>query len=147
MIISARPNFLALDFLRRLTSAVLLIMILITTSASAQQRFQTPEEAATALIQALRAGESRQLLRLMGPDSADIVISGDQVADVAARRRIIEAYEVKHRLETTSSDKVTLIIGNEEWPFAVPLSHQNGAWRFDTRVARAEILYRRLGAN
>ena len=45
------------------------------------------------------------------------------------------------------ADKAVLIIGQEEWPFPIPLVRKDGAWSFDTAAGREEILFRRIGRN
>lgn len=117
------------------------------SAASAQQSFKTAEEAADALVSAARAGDLKSLLTVLGRDGADIVSSGDPVADASARNRVVEAYDAKHQLVMEGADKAMLIIGREDWPFPIPLVRKDGAWRFDTVAGRDEILYRRIGRN
>jgi hypothetical protein len=64
----------------------------------------------------------------------------------AGRPLGIAAYDAKHQL-ARADDRVTLIIGNEEWPFPIPLVRQDDAWRFDTAAVRDEIRFRRIGHN
>ena len=40
-----------------------------------------------------------------------------------------------------------LIIGDEKWPFPVPLAEVRGGWQFDTDAGKEEILSRRIGRN
>jgi hypothetical protein len=83
----------------------------------------------------------------LGRDGADIVSSGDAVADASARNRVIEASDAKHQLVMEGADKAALIIGREDWPFPIPLVRKDGTWRFNTAAGREEILYRRIGRN
>jgi hypothetical protein len=115
--------------------------------ASAQQPFKTAEEAADALVSAARTGDRKRLLTVLGRDGADIVSSGDAVADASARNRVVEAYDAKHQVVMEGADKAVLIIGREDWPFPIPLVRKDGTWRFDTAAGRDEILYRRIGRN
>src|SRR5262245_55302594 len=41
--------------------------------AAAQQAFKTPDEAASALVQAAKAGDMKALVTVLGPDGEDIV--------------------------------------------------------------------------
>jgi hypothetical protein len=116
------------------------------TGALAQE-YKTPDEAATALIGAAKAADRPALMRVLGPGSAEIVSSGDEVADASARKRVIEAYDTKHQVVMEGADKAVLVIGNEEWPFPIPLVRKDGIWRFDTAAGRDEILFRRIGRN
>ena len=39
------------------------------------------------------------------------------------------------------------MIGEEDWPFPIPIVRKGDNWRFDTAAGRDEILYRRIGRN
>ena len=73
--------------------------------------------------------------------------SGDAVADATARKRVLEAYDSKHQVVMEGADKAVLVIGNEDWPFPIPLVRKDGSWQFDTAAGREEILFRRIGRN
>jgi hypothetical protein len=115
--------------------------------ANAQQSFKTAQEAVDALVSAAKTGDRKAVLTVLGRDGADIVSSGDAVADASARNRVIEAYDAKHQLVMEAADRAALIIGREDWPFPIPLVRKDGTWRFDTVAGREEILYRRIGRN
>jgi len=38
-------------------------------------------------------------------------------------------------------------VGNEDWPFPVPLVKLGGKWYFDAKSGRQELLHRRIGSN
>ena len=132
--------------LARLLTAALLAFAM-TSAASAQQSFKTPEEAVEALATAAKAHDRKGVLAVLGPDAADIVSSGDDVADRADRDRVIEAYDAKRQVVMEGADKAVLVLGNQDWPFPIPLVRKDGAWRFDTAAGREEILFRRIGRN
>jgi len=133
--------------LARLTSLTAAVLALAMAAANAQQSFKTAEEAADALVSVAKAGDRKAVLTVLGRDGADIVSSGDPVADASARNRMIQAYDVKHQLVMEGTDKAVLIIGQEDWPFPIPLVRKDGIWRFDTAAGRDEIFYRRIGRN
>jgi hypothetical protein len=128
-----------------LTAAALAFAM--ASAANAQQFFKTAEEAADALVSAAKAGDRKRILTVLGRDGADIVSSGDAIADASARNRVIEAYDAKHQVVMEGGDKAVLVIGREDWPFPIPLVRKDGTWRFDTAAGRNEILYRRIGRN
>ena len=132
--------------LRRLALAGV-SLLMIATGAFAQERFKTPDEAVTALIGAAKAADRAGLTRVLGPGSTEIVSSGDPVADAAARQRVLAAYDAKHQVVMEGADKAALVVGNEDWPFPIPLVRKDGSWRFDTAAGREEILFRRIGRN
>jgi hypothetical protein len=130
---------------RLLTAAVFAFAM--ASVANAQQSFKTPEEAVDALVSAAKAHDRKSVLTVLGAGAADIVSSGDEVADVSDRDRVLEAYDAKHQLVMEGADKAVLVLGNQDWPFPIPLVRKDGTWRFDTAAGREEILFRRVGRN
>jgi Protein of unknown function (DUF2950) len=134
--------------LARLASLIAAVLAFAMASmANAQQSFKTAEEAVDALVRAAKSGDRKGILIVLGSDGADIVSSGDPVADGSARNRVTEAYDAKHQVVMEGTDKAVLIIGREDWPFPIRLVRKDGTWRFDTAAGREEILYRRIGRN
>jgi Protein of unknown function (DUF2950) len=116
-------------------------------SAIAQESYKTPEAAADALTGAARTGDRAALIRVLGPDGADIASSGDPVADSDLRKKFVETYDAKHQVKMDGDAKATLIIGAEDFPVPIPLIRKGDAWQFDTAAGREEILARRIGRN
>jgi hypothetical protein len=83
----------------------------------------------------------------LGRGGADIVQSGDTTADAATRQRFLAAFDERHQIAMDGDTKAIIVIGQEEFPFPIPLVRDDGSWRFDTAAGRAEILYRRIGRN
>ncbi len=115
--------------------------------AFAQQDFRTPQEAADALIAAAKSDDPKAALAVFGRDGEEIISSGDKVADEAARKRFVASYDVKHEIKMDGERRATLIIGDNDYPFPVPLIRVKGMWSFDTDEGLREILYRRIGHN
>jgi Protein of unknown function (DUF2950) len=118
-----------------------------TSVAMAQQTFKTPEEAATALVNAAKSGDSKSIVTVLGPDGEDIVSSGDEVADAATRAKFIAAYDSKHTIAMEGDSKAVMVVGPDDFPLPIPLVRKDGLWRFDTAAGREEILFRRIGKN
>jgi Protein of unknown function (DUF2950) len=116
-------------------------------SALAQEQFTTPEDAVNALVEAAKSQDQKNLLTVLGTDGQAIVSSGDPVADDNARSSFVSAYDAKHALELEGDGSQTLIIGNDDWPFPIPLINKEGKWQFDTKAGLDEILRRRVGRN
>jgi hypothetical protein len=121
-------------------------LLLAMSSASAQQVFQTPEDAAVALANAIKSGASKDLLKVLGRDAEDIMASGDEVADRESRERFVGAYDARHNV-IIEGEKAFLIVGTDDFPLPIPLTRQKAGWKFDTVAGRLEILYRRIGRN
>ena len=68
-------------------------------------------------------------------------------------RRRLESRSVQRRRGRTLATRrpaewrQVLVIGNEGWPFPVPLTKDAGGWRFDTAAGKEEVLARRVGRN
>jgi hypothetical protein len=127
------------------TTAALLCVA--ASVAGAQQAFKTPDEAASALVNAAKTGDRKAIVTVLGPDGEDIVSSGDEVADSATRQKFVAAYDAKHQIEMEGDNKAVMVIGLEEFPVPIPLVRKDGVWRFDTAAGREEILARRIGKN
>jgi hypothetical protein len=124
-----------------------ILFLAMAAVASAQQSFNSADEAADTLVKAARADDERAVIAVLGRDGIDIISSGDAVADTASRKRFLAAYDAKHQVVVEGEDKAVMVIGDEDFPFPIPLSRKQGTWRFDTAAGRLEILYRRIGRN
>jgi len=111
--------------------------------------FNTPKEAADALIQAAGDYNVPALLEILGPHGEDLVESKDTVQDKS--RAVSFAAKAKEKEEVTVDPKnqalATVTVGNDDWPLPIPIVNRNGKWYFDTKAGREEILRRRIGAN
>jgi hypothetical protein len=123
------------------------IAMLAIPEAYAQQSFKSPEDAAAALATAVKSGATKGMLKVLGPDAAEIVDSGDRVADADTRQRFLDAYDAKHSVSFEGDKKAILVVGPDDFPFPIPLTRSKTAWEFDTAAGRLEILYRRIGRN
>ena len=136
------------SLLGKITCGTAAIVILASASvAYAQQSFKSPEDAAEALASATKDNWPKGVISVLGPDAAEIVSSGDTVADQAMREKFLAAYQAKHQVTMLGDDKAAVIIGTEDFPYPIPLTRKGAAWRFDTAAGRLEILYRRIGRN
>jgi len=112
-----------------------------------QESFATPDAAVAALIAAIRDDQTDAIAQILGPDSRNLVYSGDAVADDNARNRFVSSYDKAHKIQLEGQDQAVLILGEKNWPMPIPLVKQDGVWRFDTRAGEVEILNRRIGRN
>jgi Protein of unknown function (DUF2950) len=127
------------------TMAVLLCTV--ASVVSAQQAFNTPDEAAGALASAVKTGDRKAIVAVLGPDGNAIVSSGDEVADAASRQKFVAAYDAKHQIAADGENTAIVVVGQEDYPLPIPLVRKDGLWRFDTAAGREEILARRIGKN
>jgi hypothetical protein len=109
--------------------------------------FDTPQQAADALVQAAASADPAAVIALFGPDGKDIVTSGDSVEDKNRAAKFVQLAKQKMSIEKEGASKATVVIGPEDWPVPVPLVQSAGKWHFDAKQGREEILNRRIGGN
>jgi len=113
---------------------------------SAQKTFATPAEAGATLQQAAKSGDQTALLEIFGPDSKEVLFSGDAVKDKNSLQEFIAAYDQMHRWDGIKAGGQVLYIGADNYPFPIPLGqNSDGRWSFDTAAGKDEILARRIG--
>jgi len=112
-----------------------------------QPAFATPDDAARALVAAVRSADTRRIHEVLGPGTHRLVLSGDPVADQKARDYFVAAYDNRSKIEPDGDAKARLFIGEKDWPFPFPLVKSAEGWKFDARAGAEEILNRRIGRN
>lgn len=133
---------------------VVAVSIMVVTSIlpiSAQEMkqkvFGSPEEAMKALAETVKAGDTKGMMAILGPEGEDIISSGDEVADKNALEQFVKVYQEKVDFVKEKEDRVSVIIGNDNWPFPIPIVKKGDGWVFDTKAGREEVLNRRVGRN
>jgi hypothetical protein len=143
-------------WLERATRAALAVTLLAflfpavlraATAEGTQATFSSPEDAVAAMVGALRDGALGNVTKIVGPGSGDWLLSGDEVADRAAAKRFVAAYDARHRLRSEGAARAVLTVGVDDWPMPVPLVKTGMRWRFDAAAGREEVLARRIGRN
>jgi len=132
-----------------LTCIVLLAGVgLLSAQTGGPKTFSSPEEARDGLVQATAQGMGA-LREMLGIGAADILGTGDPVKDKAIVDQFKTRLAEKATLEPDpmNPDRVTVDIGNEQWPFGVPLVRKNGRWYFDGQEGKAELRRRIIGAD
>jgi hypothetical protein len=118
-------------------------------AAGAPKKFDTAQQGADALVAAAGKFDVDELDRIFGPDGQSIIRSGDPAQD---RERATEFAKHAHEkmnvsVDPKGADRAFILIGQNEWPFPVPLVKHAGKWSFDAKAGREEILLRRIGDN
>jgi hypothetical protein len=138
------------NYFKVATTALLLLACFspkVTAQQQGQKTFSSADEACHALIGALKGGDDKALLQILGPDGKEIISSGDPAEDAANRANFVSKFQQMHRMVVEPNGTTTMYIGAENWPAPIPLINKNGAWYFDTPAGKKEILYRRVGRN
>ena len=119
------------------------------SATAAQKGFDTPQQAADALIKAAGDFNVPELLAILGPDGKDVVESTDQVEDKNNAQAFAKEAAAKSSVQLAKSNpnRASIIVGEEEWPLPIPLVKKNGKWYFNAKEGRQEILFRRIGEN
>ena len=125
----------------------LVAFALIGAAPGGQATYGSPQEAVDALVASLRSGATGEIVKVLGPDGRRLASSGDAVADAAARERFLTAYDEGHEIRQTGEGPTILYLGQDDWPFPIPLVNTEGKWWFDTEEGAEEILDRRVGEN
>lgn len=143
-------KFFSARFLLSCLLALFIFVMFKETAVAAQAKqktFGTPEAAVVALVQALRDNSEKDLLAILGPGSEALISSGDKVEDREQSTQFIRHYDEKNLLENAGDRKIILHVGNNDWPFPIPIVKTGKVWLFDTKMGKEEILSRRIGRN
>jgi hypothetical protein len=135
-----------LDVIRRLALALVLAMPL-AVSAAEQKTFATPDEAVDALTAALKADDDAALIAIFGDQHKDLIVTPDRAANSATRAKAVTAMQTYKMLEDAGNDRRILVIGDQAWPFPIPLVKSGERWRFATEQGEDELVNLRIGAN
>ena len=114
-----------------------------------QKTFDTPEQAAEALILAAEQYNVEALKEILGPDGVDLVVTEDEVqSQNQSTAFAAEARTAMRVVRDAKNPKVAFLnVGKDEWPLPIPMVEKRGKWRFDSKAGRQEILLRRIGRN
>src|SRR5271154_3990621 len=110
--------------------------------------FATPDDAGNALLAAAKSGDQNALLAIFGPDSKELIVSGDAVQDKTVTDAFVAGYGQMHRWRKMPDGAQILLVGADNFPFPIPLKKNDGGqWYFDTAAGKDEVLNRRIGRN
>jgi hypothetical protein len=110
--------------------------------------FATPDDAGAALLAVAKADDTTAALAIFGPDSKQLIFSGDAVEDKNGVDAFVARYEVMHRWRKLTDGAQILLVGADNFAFPIPLKkNADGQWFFDTAAGKEEILNRRVGRN
>jgi hypothetical protein len=119
------------------------------SAPSASKAFNTPQQAADALISAAGNYDVSSLLEIFGPEGKDFVSSSDPIRDRSIAADFAAKARERNRVTIDPKDKARAVVsvGNDDWPFPVPIVKRGSKWYFDSKQGHDEILLRRIGAN
>ena len=127
--------------------AVAVLILPVSAQEVKPKVFGSPQEAMKALVETVQADDREGVLAVLGSEGEDIIDSGDKVQDKDTQDRFVKAYQERVDYVKEKEDRVSVIIGNDNWPFPIPFMKRGEGWVFDTKAGREEMLNRRIGRN
>lgn len=121
-----------------------------TATQAGPEKFDTAAQAFDALVTAAAKDDTARMLQILGPDGKDIITTGDATQD---KQRATEFAAVAHNRKIVNvngqaaATRATVLIGDQSWPFPIPLVKTGNKWVFDSKAGREELLLRRIGSN
>lgn len=133
----------------RLLSICAALAVAVAAPSMAQERFDSAEAAAEAVIAAAAAHDSGRLAAIFGPRAKDTLSSGNPAQDRGEQTEFARLANARHRLEVShlNLNRAILCIGEEDWPFPVPIVRVKGKWSFDAAETPVEMRARRIGTD
>jgi hypothetical protein len=111
------------------------------------EAFATPEAAMLAAVDAAEAQDHARLEQIFTKDGVELLRSGDAIQDKEDVETVTK--KVREKLEFADGPDGSKIakIGEDGWPFAIPLVQTAAGWRFDVVTGAEEVDNRRVGRN
>ena len=133
----------------RFTGLFLMFGAALVSAQTSQKNFDTPDDAAKALIQAAASNDTAAMTAIFGSKGVPILTSGNAAQDKSEREEFARIAQHKYQLErdAMNPDRMILAIGDEDWPFPAPIVKANGKWAFDTAMGQTMMRARKIGAD
>jgi hypothetical protein len=118
-------------------------------ASAAPQTFASPDLAAAAMIDAAEKFDVPALLKIVGHDGKDVVLTGEYAQDRERAKEVAALARKKMQvsLDPKTQGRAYLILGDHDWPFALPIVKHGERWSFDAAAGRQELFNRRIGSN
>jgi hypothetical protein len=118
-------------------------------SAGAPETFASAEQAAETMVSAAEKFDVPALLKIVGHAGEDVVLTGEFAQDRERAQEFAAQARMKMRVavDPKNQSRAYLIVGEEDWPFALPIAKHGNRWSFDVDAGRQELFNRRIGSN
>src|SRR5881394_3818607 len=111
--------------------ALWLAGVFCANGAAIGKTFASPEDAVGALKKAVNNRDTNALAAIFGP-AVEEVRSPDPVDAQNEVEEFAEKLNASNHIAHASNDKCILEIGEDRYPFAIPIAQKGGSWYFDT---------------
>ena len=119
-----------------------------TATTTRSKAFETAQQAADSLIDATERYDESALTEILGPESYDLIHTGEPVRDKENSAAFAAHARAKMKLDLNKAKtRAVLVVGDEDWPLPIPIVKVGKNWYFDTKAGREELLRRRVGRN
>jgi hypothetical protein len=122
----------------------------VTASSDTKAKtFATPQAAADALITAAENYDVAALEAIFGPGATDIINTGEPARDREIAKQFADQARSKMNvaIDPKTKNRAFISVGNDDWPFPVPIVKSGTTWSFDSKTGLNEIIVRRIGRN
>jgi hypothetical protein len=101
------------------------------------------------MVEAAEKFDVASLLKLVGAGGEDVVLTGEYAQDrERAQEFAAQARKQMHvAVDPKTNSRAFVIVGEEDWPFALPIVKHGRGWSFDAAAGRDELFHRRIGSN
>jgi hypothetical protein len=101
------------------------------------------------MISAAEKFDVPSLLRIVGSNGEDVVLTGEYAQDrERAQEFAAQARKKMHvSVDPNTKSRAYVLVGEEDWPFALPIVKHGSSWSFDAGAGREELFNRRIGSN
>lgn len=106
--------------------------------------FATVEDLVEAFRKALAEDDKEAVASLLGLSPSEVLKSKEVEASFP---QIREEAAKSIAVEELASDRRSLLLGDQVWPFPFPVVQTEGKWAFDTIAGLEEVINRRIGEN
>lgn len=111
------------------------------------QAFETPEALVEAWLAAAAKNDDDALRALAGTAYADLVQPGGDPTVAQVRATFVEKANEFWTLRDNDDGTKTLVLGDNRWPFPIPIHQTDAGWTLDAEAGLEEMRMRRIGWN
>lgn len=125
-------------------AAMILLALGLAATATAQNKYASPQAAADAFVDAVASGDQDGLTHVLGTRRGQLMPAGVAQDDVYA---FLSAWAEQHEIISDGNNRSWLSVGRFGWTLPIPIQRTGSQWRFDPITGKAEIQQRTIAYN